>query len=67
VAREGRLPRAIDGAVILPRIAAVYAFAAEALEEPRIAGLFHDGAPCYALGPEQRDSWSAASAHLRRR
>ena len=67
VAREGRLPRAIDGAVILPRIVAVYAFAAEALDEPRIAALLHDGAPCYAMGPEQRESWSVASSRLIRR
>jgi hypothetical protein len=67
VAREGRLPRAIDDAVILPRIAAVYAFAAEALEEPRIGGLLHDGAPCYAMGPDQRGAWPVTNPRLLRR
>jgi hypothetical protein len=45
---EGRLPRALDYGVIVPRMAELYAFAATVLEQPRLTELFHDGSPCYA-------------------
>src|SRR5436190_5931842 len=48
VAREGRVPRAIDYGVILPRIAAVYGHAAEALDQPDLVTLLAGGTPCYA-------------------
>jgi len=63
VAREGRLPRAIDYGVILPRIGAVYALAQDVLEQPGIAALLDGGAPCYAL-TDRHDGWSARSAHM---
>ncbi len=60
VAREGRLPRAIDYGVILPRIGAVYALAQDVLEQPGIAALLEDGAPCYALA-DRHGGWSVTS------
>jgi len=64
VAREGHLPRAIDYGVILPRIAAVYRFAAAILEQPALDSLLSDGAPCYAADGDPGDSWSVTSPRV---
>jgi len=63
VTREGRLPRAIDYGVILPRIGAVYALAQDVLEQPGITALLDEGAPCYALA-DRHDGWSIRSTRV---
>jgi hypothetical protein len=64
IAMEGHLPRALDYGIITPRAAALYELATASLEEPRIAELISDGAPCYAWSPDDRSVWSASSARL---
>jgi hypothetical protein len=64
IAMEGHLPRALDYGIITPRAAALYELATTSLEEPRIAELISDGAPCYAWPPENRSVWSASSTRL---
>jgi hypothetical protein len=60
IATEGRLPRALDYGIIAPRLAELYGFAATSLEQPRIAELIDDGAPCYAWPPAHRSVWLEA-------
>jgi hypothetical protein len=48
----------------LPRAAALYDLATVSLEDPRIAELISDGAPCYAWSPDDRSDWSASSTRL---
>ncbi|HEY2099644.1 MAG TPA: hypothetical protein VGH72_24475 [Pseudonocardia sp.] len=64
IAMEGHLPRALDYGIITQRAAALYELATTSLEEPRIAELISDGAPCYAWPPENRSVWSASSTRL---
>jgi len=66
VGREGRVPRAIDDGVIVPRLAAVYDYAAEALDQPRLTSLLAGGAPCYAAGDGGADAWSTGAGVLPR-
>ncbi|WP_051182197.1 hypothetical protein [Nocardia vinacea] len=48
LALEGRVARALDYGLIVPKLEQVYAFAAEHLDEPMIVGLVENGDPCYA-------------------
>ncbi len=58
---ENRLGRVLDYTVIGTRIGALYAFAAQALNEPRILGLVRDEAPVYAWPYEKRQVWALAA------
>jgi hypothetical protein len=59
VAAENRLGRLLDYAVIGSRLDALYAFAADALAEPRLLGLVRDGVPGYAWPYAQRHVWDS--------
>lgn len=48
IALEGRIARTIDYGLILPKLDALYAFAAESLREPRLPELVADGIMRYA-------------------
>ncbi|WP_063043254.1 hypothetical protein [Nocardia pseudovaccinii] len=48
LALEGRVARALDYGLIVPKLEQIYAFAAEQLDEPTIVGLVENGDPCYA-------------------
>jgi hypothetical protein len=48
LALEGRVARALDYGLIVPKLDDVYAFAAEHLDEPMVVGLVDNGSPCYA-------------------
>jgi hypothetical protein len=61
---ENYLGRLVDYGVILPRIQALYALAARALDEPRLLDLIADGAPVYAWPYEHRHVWTTARAPL---
>ena len=61
---ENYLGRLIDYGVILPRISALYAFAAADLDEPRLHGLVQDGFPVYAWDYEDRQAWVTARAPM---
>jgi hypothetical protein len=57
LAAENYLARVMDYGIIVPRIAQLYQFAAEDLDEPRIAELCTDDYPVYAWPYEQRHVW----------
>jgi len=52
----------IDYGVIVPRLQALYAFAAADLDEPRLLDLIQDGFPVYAWMYEERHAWTTARA-----
>jgi hypothetical protein len=56
----------IDYGVILPRMQALYDFAAADLREPRILDLIRDGYPVYAWTYEERRAWRTARARRAR-
>ncbi len=55
--RENYAGRLIDYGVILPRMQALYDFAAADLQEPRLLSLIQDGFPVYAWDYEDRHAW----------
>jgi hypothetical protein len=57
VADEQRLGRALDYAVIVPRLQRLYEWSAEELAEPRLLELVRDGNPVYAWPFEERHVW----------
>jgi hypothetical protein len=57
LAAENYLGRIMDYGVIVPRIAQLYRYAADDLDEPRIVGLCTDEYPVYAWPYEQRWVW----------
>jgi hypothetical protein len=59
---ENYLGRLVDYGVILPRVQALYALAARALNEPRLLDLIADGAPVYAWPYEDRHVWTTTRA-----
>ncbi|MFE5480998.1 hypothetical protein [Streptomyces sp. NPDC056527] len=63
---EHALARMLDYGMIAPRLPALYEFSAEALEEPRLAGLLDAGVPAYAWAREDRSIWYIGNtgAHL---
>lgn len=63
---ENRAGRLIDYGVILPRMQALYAFAAADLKEPRLLDLVRDGFPVYAWPYEDRGAWTTARAPITR-
>jgi hypothetical protein len=58
LALENYTGRLIDYGVILPRIQALYAFAAADLEEPRLLNLIRDGLPAYAWTNDENHPWT---------
>jgi hypothetical protein len=58
-ANEQRLGRALDYAVIVPRLQRLYEWSAEELGEPRVLDLVRAGNPIYAWPFERRHVWRA--------
>jgi hypothetical protein len=58
--------RLIDYGVILPKMQALYEFAASDLHEPRLLGLVRNGFPVYAWHYEDRSAWTTTSARFAR-
>ena len=56
--------RLIDYGVILPKMQALYEFAADDLDEPRLLGLVRNGFPVYAWPYKDRNAWTTARAPL---
>ena len=51
--------RLVDYGVIVPRLQALYDWAAADLGEPRLLGLIRDGLPAYAWTNDERHPWTA--------
>jgi hypothetical protein len=64
LALENYAGRLIDYGVILPKMQALYEFAASDLNEPRLLGLVRDGFPVYAWPYEDRSAWTTTSARF---
>jgi hypothetical protein len=64
VADEQRLGRALDYAVIVPRLQHLYEWSARELDEPGLLDLIRDGSPIYAWPYEQRHVWGTANLPL---
>ena len=58
--------RLIDYGVILPKMQALYEFAASDLHEPRLLGLVRNGFPVYAWPYEDRSAWTTTRARFAR-
>jgi hypothetical protein len=58
---EGGLARGLDYGIISPRLPDLYAFAALALDEPRVERFVSRGTPCYCWPPEEREPWLAGT------
>jgi hypothetical protein len=63
---ENYVGRLIDYGVIVPRMQALYDFAAADLDEPRLLDLIQDGFPVYAWTYEDRHAWTTARARKAR-
>ena len=66
LALENYAGRLIDYGVILPKMQALYEFAASDLEEPRLLGLVRNGFPVYAWSYEDRSAWTKTRARALR-
>jgi hypothetical protein len=66
LALENYAGRLIDYGVILPKMQALYEFAASDLEEPRLLGLVRNGFPVYAWSYEDRSAWTTTRARALR-
>ncbi|MEU2297572.1 hypothetical protein ABZ584_09165 [Streptomyces antibioticus] len=64
---EHALARMLDYGLIAPRLAALYAFSAASLEEPRLPSLLDEGVPAYAWPRADRAIWYLGNTgpHLR--
>jgi hypothetical protein len=62
LALENHAGRVIDYGVILPKMQALYEFAASDLDEPRLLDLVRDGFPVYAWPYEDRNAWTTTRA-----
>jgi hypothetical protein len=62
LALENYVSRLIDYGIILPRMQALYEFAACDLDEPRLLDLVRDGFPVYAWPYEDRHAWTTTRA-----
>jgi len=62
LALENYAGRLIDYGVILPKMQALYEFAASDLDEPRLLDLVRDGFPVYAWPYEDRNAWTTTRA-----
>jgi hypothetical protein len=60
---ENYVGRLIDYGVILPRIQALFGWAAADLGEPRLLGLVRDGLPAYAWTNGERHPWTPVRGH----
>jgi hypothetical protein len=58
--RDDPARRLIDYGVMLPRIQALYAFAAADLDEPRLRGFVQDGLPAYAWTNDEDHPWTTS-------
>ncbi len=66
LALENYASRLIDYGVILPKMQALYDFAASDLDEPRLLGLVRNGFPVYAWPYEDRSAWTTTKARSAR-
>jgi hypothetical protein len=62
LALENYAGRLVDYGVILPKMQALYEFAASDLDEPRLLDLVRNGFPVYAWPYEDRDAWTTTRA-----
>lgn len=62
VSLEGSFGHLLDVGVIQPRIAALYAWAAEDLQVPELLTFLEDGVPAYAWDPADADVWSPTAS-----
>jgi hypothetical protein len=62
LALENYAGHLIDYGVILPKMQALYEFAASDLDEPRLLDLVRNGFPVYAWPYEDRDAWTTTRA-----
>jgi hypothetical protein len=60
---ENYAGRLIDYGVIVPRLQALYDWAAADLGEPRLLGLIRDGLPAYAWTNDERHPWTPVRGH----
>ncbi len=60
---ENYAGRLIDYGVIVPRLQALFDWAAADLGEPRLLGLIRDGLPAYAWTNDERHPWTPARGH----
>ena len=60
LALENYAGRLIDYGVMVPRIQALYAFAAADLGEPRLLGFVQDGLPAYAWTNDEDHPWTTS-------
>jgi hypothetical protein len=60
LALENYAGRLIDYGVMLPRIQALYAFAAADLDEPRLLGFVQEGLPAYAWTNDEDHPWTTS-------
>ena len=60
LALENYAGRLIDYGVMLPRVQALYAFAAADLGEPRLLGFVQDGLPAYAWTNDEDHPWTTS-------
>ena len=67
LALENHAGRLIDYGVIVPKLPALYRFAAADLGEPRITCLIRDGFPVYAWTFEERRAWVTTRGQRARR
>jgi len=63
LALENHAGRLIDYGVIVPRLQALYDWAAADLGEPRLLGLVRDGLPAYAWTNGERHPWTPVRGH----
>jgi hypothetical protein len=61
-ALENYAGRLIDYGVILPKMQALYEFAASDLDEPQLLDLVRNGFPVYAWPYEDRNAWTTTRA-----
>jgi hypothetical protein len=66
LAAENYAARLIDYGVILPRMQALYDFAAADLDEPGLLDLIKDGYPVYAWTYDDRHAWTTTRARKAR-
>jgi hypothetical protein len=66
LALENHAGRLIDYGVILPKMQALYEFAADDLGEPGLLDLVRNGFPVYAWPYEDRHAWTTTRARLAR-
>jgi len=64
LAKENYYGRIFDYGVIAPRIELLYEFAADDLDEPRVAALCTERSPVYAWPFEYRDVWRTGRSRL---